>query len=206
MVARDHRPLEVEPERRGHRLVGPWWLLGRRIAAIAAARVEAGAVTTVGRNAVTPKRGKLGRDVEDAVRFARDVDAAGAVALQVDEPRSDHEPAAVDVAVGELAGGRVDHDFGDQVAVDHEVGTNELAVDQHLPAAVAAPGRGLSAADRTGRIIAERSLVATRVRHAGDRSREEVAVRARICSRERRGDPPDRKKAWKVSYIPTSLR
>ena len=51
-----------------------------------------GHVITVGRNAVTPCARQRGGQLADALRLRRDVDAVGAVDLQVDEPGDD--PAA----------------------------------------------------------------------------------------------------------------
>ena len=69
------------------------------------------------------------------MRFVGDVDATGAVALQVDEPGSDDEIGTVDVTGTERTdGARVGDDLGDRVALDHEVGADQPAIDQQLAA------------------------------------------------------------------------
>ena len=94
-VRRDRRTFEVEPERDRRGSVDSAWTIAA-IASSAFHRAVSGAVTIVGRKAVTPVAGKPARDVADRVRIGREVVTPSAVELQIDEPGRDVHARDVD--------------------------------------------------------------------------------------------------------------
>ena len=136
MITRDHRPFEMQTERRrcptaSERVFG---LLGECRHRSDRCRPGRCGSRHHGRQERRHSEAReLDRDVEDAIRFGGDVDAVGAVALQVDESWRDQEVGTVDVAGVELADlVRVGDHVGDRVAIHHEVGADQFAADQDV--------------------------------------------------------------------------
>ena len=112
---------------------------------MAAARAVARVVTTVGRNEVTPKRGSSA--ATSRMRSGSVVMSTPPAPLHCRSmnPGAMTSPSQSTSPSSRSACRRVDHDLDDELAVHHEVGADERAVEQHLPAAVATP-LGLSVA------------------------------------------------------------
>ena len=97
-------PFEVEPERRRRRLARRPAIAANESSA--AHRAASGAVTIVGRKAVTPVLGEPARHLADRLRIGGEVVTPSAVELQIDEPGRDVHAGDVDRLDRRSLGGR----------------------------------------------------------------------------------------------------